>query len=1006
MEGALTDETGTGLAVFATSPTLVTPTIGAATATSINGLTLTASTGTFTLTNLKTFSVSNTLTLAGTDGSTLNVGAGGTLGTAAFTAASAYEVPLTFSTGLTRTTNTITVNTSQNISTLSNLTSDGLIKTSGGTGALSIATAGTDYVVPATSLTSESVPFANGSGQLAQNNSNFFFQNSGTTPQTLATNTNVSLNVNTNGDTSGTDALNIYAQADAYLPNSAITNTLIGLNTDGATPGFTTSSSRGTGASPIQVQAGDLVGGFSSWGAEGASSPNYANVGGMFVYATGSSTNNLGGELDFYTKADGGSLAKTLSISNAGVVSIPNLSTNGIVATSGGTGALSVTTTTGSGSVALATSPAFTTPSLGAATATGLVTTSSNTTGNGLSAVMSTTANSITTGTVFSLASSATGITTAGANIGSFLDITESGAMTAFTGSLASINASGVNTVGSTGSALNINIAGTAQIMQGIILSDASTGALGTTAATSGAVLFKFSGAHTGYGFQVSDATATGTSEIHINNSLTTGTALAVSSSATGITTAGANVGSLFSLTESGAMTGMTGSLASINASGANAVGSTGSALNINVAGAAQIMHALNIADASTGALGTTAGTSGGILFNFSGAHTGYGMQISDATATGTVTVVNANALTSGIGMQLNSSSLTTGMLADIEVSGTAAAASQTGLNILSTGVSATSAITTYGAQISNTHSNATSGTNVALYLNASGATTANYGLIVNAGNVGIGTTTPTTLLYVGSGSVTTGTTVATFQNAGGTCSVVPSTSGGITCSSDMTLKKNITNLLDNSAWSFNTAISVQNQSVLNDVLALNPVDYNWNVEQNSDTKHAGFIAQEVQQVFPDLVPQDPATHLLSLNYSGLVPYTIEAIKEMNVNITSIDDLTKTNSWRDAIIAWLGDGKNGITSIFSKTVTANQVNTQELCIGPAGSQTCVTQQQLQDLLQKQNNNNNNVTTTPPVSIDSTQSTDVGVPTVADPVAPPVSDATPDTSIVDIPAVTQ
>lgn len=50
------------------------------------------------------------------------------------------EVPLTFSTGLTRTTNTITVNASQNITTLSNLTSNGFVKTSGGSGALSIDT--------------------------------------------------------------------------------------------------------------------------------------------------------------------------------------------------------------------------------------------------------------------------------------------------------------------------------------------------------------------------------------------------------------------------------------------------------------------------------------------------------------------------------------------------------------------------------------------------------------------------------------------------------------------------------------------------------------------------------------------------------------------------------------------------------------------------------------------------------------------------------------------------
>lgn len=52
-----------------------------------------------------------------------------------------YEVPLTFSTGLTRSTNTVTVNTTQNIGTLSNLTSNGFVKTSGGNGTLSVDTA-------------------------------------------------------------------------------------------------------------------------------------------------------------------------------------------------------------------------------------------------------------------------------------------------------------------------------------------------------------------------------------------------------------------------------------------------------------------------------------------------------------------------------------------------------------------------------------------------------------------------------------------------------------------------------------------------------------------------------------------------------------------------------------------------------------------------------------------------------------------------------------------------
>ena len=62
---------------------------------SYNGLTLTSTTGTFTLAAGKTFTVNNTLTLSGTDSSTLNIGTGGTLGTAAFTASTAYEPAIT-----------------------------------------------------------------------------------------------------------------------------------------------------------------------------------------------------------------------------------------------------------------------------------------------------------------------------------------------------------------------------------------------------------------------------------------------------------------------------------------------------------------------------------------------------------------------------------------------------------------------------------------------------------------------------------------------------------------------------------------------------------------------------------------------------------------------------------------------------------------------------------------------------------------------------------------------
>jgi hypothetical protein len=77
---------------------------------------------------------------------------------------------LTFSTGLTNTAGTITVNTSQNISTLSNLTSNGLVTTSGGTGALSITTPGTGILTflstPSSANLATAVTDETGSGAL------------------------------------------------------------------------------------------------------------------------------------------------------------------------------------------------------------------------------------------------------------------------------------------------------------------------------------------------------------------------------------------------------------------------------------------------------------------------------------------------------------------------------------------------------------------------------------------------------------------------------------------------------------------------------------------------------------------------------------------------------------------------------------------------------------------------------------------------------------------------
>ena len=94
----VTTSTGTVNVVLSTSPTLVTPVLGVASATTINKVALTApATGsTLTIADGKTLTASNTVIFTATDGSTLAIGAGGTLASAAYvaTGTSGGTIPL------------------------------------------------------------------------------------------------------------------------------------------------------------------------------------------------------------------------------------------------------------------------------------------------------------------------------------------------------------------------------------------------------------------------------------------------------------------------------------------------------------------------------------------------------------------------------------------------------------------------------------------------------------------------------------------------------------------------------------------------------------------------------------------------------------------------------------------------------------------------------------------------------------------------------------------------
>lgn len=98
-----------------------------------------------------------------------------------------------------------------------------------------------------------------------------------------------------------------------------------------------------------------------------------------------------------------------------------------------------------------------------------------------------------------------------------------------------------------------------------------------------------------------------------------------------------------------------------------------------------------------------------------------------------------ANSLTTGNGFEFSSSSVTSGSVLSIASTSTAGATGMEALNIAVSGANGSTAQTITGGRISVTNTNGTSGTNVALELTASGATTANTALNVTAGIITTG---------------------------------------------------------------------------------------------------------------------------------------------------------------------------------------------------------------------------------------------------------------------------
>jgi hypothetical protein len=103
-----------------------------------------------------------------------------------------------------------------------------------------------------------------------------------------------------------------------------------------------------------------------------------------------------------------------------------------------------------------------------------------------------------------------------------------------------------------------------------------------------------------------------------------------------------------------------------------------------------------------------------------------------------------------------------------------------------------------------------------------------------------------------------------------GAITVTSVTAGTITETSSIALKENVTPI----------------SKALNCILCLNGVTYDR--KDGSTKKEAGLIAEEVNQILPNLVTKDKDGNPEGINYTKLTAYLIEAIKELKNELDSL----------------------------------------------------------------------------------------------------------------------
>jgi hypothetical protein len=162
--------------------------------------------------------------------------------------------------------------------------------------------------------------------------------------------------------------------------------------------------------------------------------------------------------------------------------------------------------------------------------------------------------------------------------------------------------------------------------------------------------------------------------------------------------------------------------------------------------------------------------------------------------------------------------------------------------------------------------------------------------------NQNVGTTNSPTFSGLTLTSLSTGTISASGAVGTGALTVTGTMSAsGATSTGALTVTGAITATGDITAFFTSDARLKDNLQPITDALSkvktLDGVTFNWNnlaEDKDLDVREAGVIAQQVQNILPEVVTQRDNGYL-AVRYEKLVPLLIEAIKELNAKVEQLE---------------------------------------------------------------------------------------------------------------------